>query len=332
MSRAKSGRYAAVYQSFSSLPIQSGFQEMSWSVDSKYASVGSSFWLHSYDHQVEVRVNGVVSGFAMTAGVTNTIQVAAGSVYIEGSLTAVAADSVAGLAPSTGSGAQLVYAICYDKAGGLTAVAGLSGAASTTRGSTGAPAFIPISSICIGYVVRGTGAAAIIPASSISVAGREWSNAPGVDELRPLLGRAYFLTVPAQIHTGAVPPKVYWRGYQFNENFVKIGEIRNWTAGATQASEDATTQNSFSNENDGGRISYTLSYEEFISEPLHTAFSHIVNGRGDRIYKLFPDRNVTTKYWACQGRENVSMSFPLDNKATSSNTVTITGRVEEFSA
>jgi hypothetical protein len=335
MSRARSGRYAAVYASYQSTPVQSAWLPTTWTTASKYVSVGSNFWLHSYDHQVEVRVNGCVSGFNVTAGATNTVQIAAGTLYTAGSLTTVAADSVAALAAATASGSRIVHALIYSTSGGLQKISGVSGAASTTRGTAGGPPFIPVNAVVIAYVTRAYGAAAVITSAEItytSFDGREWTNAPGVDEIRPLLGRAYFLTVPASVHTGSVPPKVYWRGYSFNNNFIKIGEIKNWSLNVTIASEDATVQNSFAMENDEGRKTYALSYEEFISDAIHSTFAHVVNGNGDRIFKMFPNRNEATKYWACQGRTNVNMTFPLDNKASSSNTVTVTGRVEEFTS
>lgn len=336
MSRARSGRKAAVYASYSSTPLQSAWLPMTWTVASKYAAVGSNFWLHSYDHQVEVRVNGVVSGLAITTDAsTNVVNVAAGTVYITGSLTTVAADSVTSLAVATSAGKRIVYTLIYSTGGGVQAINTAQGSASTTRGSLGGPSFIPVGAICLGYVIRSASGASIITSAEITLSsfnGREWANAPGVDELRPLIGRAYFQTVPAQVHTGAVPPKIYWRGYSFNENFTKIGEIRNWSLGETVAAEDATTQNSHSVENDDGRITYSLSYEEFQADTLHTAFSHVINNRGDRIFKLYPLRTDTSNYWAIQGRSNVSMTFPLDNKATGSSTVTCTGRLEEFAA
>jgi hypothetical protein len=333
MGRARSGRYAAVYQSFSS-PVQSAFAAMTWASNGLSASVGSNFWLHSYDHQVEIRMNGVVSGGALTPGATNVIAVADLSVYKTGVLTSVTGANVTALAPATTSGNQIVYAIIYSSTG-LTKITGASGTAKTTRGSTGAPPFIPVDAICLGYVIRAYGAAAVILSSEISLTlydGREYAHAPGYDEIRPLLGSASWLTAPAAIHTGGARAKVYWRGYSFNDNMVKIGEMKNWSLGESVNAEDATTQNAHAMENDNGRITYSFSYEEFISDDLHGTFTHVNKVRGDRIFKLYPDRTVTSKYWALQGRANSDMSFPGDDKSSSSNTVTVTGRVEEYTA
>lgn len=332
MSRARSGRLAAVYESFSS-PIQSGWTAMTWDADNKKASVGSNFWVNSYDHCVEVRLNGISSGGAITPSTTtDSVVVGAFTAYLAGAEVTVAASSLSGLAQATSN--RLVYAIIYT-ASGLSAVAGVSGAAVTTRGTAGGPPYIATDAICLGYVTREASAAEVVTAAEISLTdfdGREWTHAPSVDEIRAIKGEAHFVTLPAAVHTGDTYPKIYWRGYNFADNFVKVGEIKNWSLGIATADEDATTQNSFANENDAGRVSYTMSYEEFISDAIHSAFTHVNSSKGDRIYKLYQDRTDTANYLACQGRENVDMTFPMDDKASSSNTVTITGRVEEFSS
>lgn len=334
MGRAKSGRLAAVYESFST-PVQGAWTKMTWTAASKKATVGSNFWVHSYDHAVEIRMNGVRSGGAITTNTqTDSVTVSAFTGYLAGASVSVSAATISGLAQATGAGDRIVYAIIYTSSG-LSAVAGTSGSAVTTRGTAGGPPYISTAGFVVGYVTRLDTGAEVVTAGEITQTafdGAEWSHSPSVDEIRGILGRVDFVTLPAAVHTGDTYPGIYWRGYSFNDNFVKIGEMKNWSLGIAPADEDATTQNSFATESDVGRVAYTMSYEEFIADPIHESFKHVNNSKGDRIYKLYSSRTDTANYLACQGREQVDMTFPMDDKSSSSNTVTITGRVEEFTS
>lgn len=145
-----------------------------------------------------------------------------------------------------------------------------------------------------------------------------------------MLGRADFDSLPAAVHTGDAYPVAYLTGYNFADNFVKVGQIMDWNLSSTIAREDATTQNSGAAESDRGRKTYAFSGNKFISEIADEIFSHQNDGEIDVIIKMTPDRTQPTKYLAAQMSIDSAMDFPNAEKQKSSITGNITGYVEEF--
>ena len=103
--------------------------------------------------QAEVRVDGVITGFALTPGSGfNEVDYSAGSLYLNGQLVEVAAGTVSGITRPTTIGEVLVTALSVNAAGTVNATAGTEGATTTTRGTAGGPPFIPVDEVLIGYI------------------------------------------------------------------------------------------------------------------------------------------------------------------------------------
>ena len=333
--RAISGRKAAVFRSLST-PVQSGFTAMTWDATNKRATVGSNFWHHSDTYCVEVRMDGVLTGGNVTAGTaTDVVQVAAITGYLAGATFTAAADSVASITKATTGSNRIVYAITY-QAAGISSVAGTSGPASVTIGAAGGPPFIPVGSIALAFVSRLDTASTIVTAAEISFTsfgGKQWAGNPSHNEVRPLLGRLDFITLPGAVHTGSTYPAIYWRGYNFANNFAKIGQLKNWKIGITTNREEATTQNSGRDESDRGRSSHSFTADEYVSEIAPTAFDQENANEADIIVKMWIDENnATVTYYAAQMSLDCDFDIPQGDKSSNSVTGNITGYVEKFTA
>jgi len=326
---ALTGRKATVHQIVGTASA-SAYTKMTWNTTAKTASVGSNFWLNSDEYPVLLRLNGVVSvtkNWIVPTG-SNSVQVKGFTVNLAGTQTTVASATVASLAVATAPG-RIVYSIIYTS-GGVSAVAGTSGTATATRGSVGGPGFVATNAVLLGYVTRASSGAASITTAEITLTsfdGTEWTNSPGPFELRPMKGRADFDEMPASIHTGTLPPNIYWQGYNWSA-FSRIGEIVDWKVSDANNREETTTQNSGADTSDTGRIGYSLSWSQYIPEAAALDFAV----KQDIIVKLYPDRTSTSTYWACQAGLGHDMDLPQADKQKDSVTAAVSGYIEKFTS
>lgn len=103
--------------------------------------------------QPVVRVDGVTSGFSLSAGSGyNEVDYTAGKLYLKGNIVEVVAGTISNVTRPTVIGEVLVTALTVNASGTVNATPGTEGTTSTTRGGTGGPPFLPADEVLIGYI------------------------------------------------------------------------------------------------------------------------------------------------------------------------------------
>jgi hypothetical protein len=146
---------------------------------------GKNLWNQTPDYPESVKINGLVSGCAVTPTITNNgLEVAAGVVNVSGVAVPVTADASTILTrPATAKYA--IYAILVSSAGAVSALKGADGDALDWSGYGGAGQ-MPLctaANAVIAYVNLYSGVAAVIDPSAIS-AGESANIAYDVDPIR----------------------------------------------------------------------------------------------------------------------------------------------------
>jgi hypothetical protein len=119
----------------------------------KKFDLGVSFISDQKSLQPVVRLDGVISGFAITPGANyNEVDVAAGKCYFSGVQVDVTADTISSLTRPTVQGNVKVIAITVDSSGTISATEGTEGTAGGARGAAGGAPFLPVDEILLGYV------------------------------------------------------------------------------------------------------------------------------------------------------------------------------------
>lgn len=122
-------------------------------VRKKYKMSGATYASDQESLQPIVRLDGVISGFTVTAGTANnSVDVSAGKVYIKGVEVSVDAATVTGLIRPVSSGNVVVNALTVDEDGNINVTTGLEGSAGGDRGAAGGAPFLPLDEVLIGYI------------------------------------------------------------------------------------------------------------------------------------------------------------------------------------
>jgi hypothetical protein len=149
----------------------------------KKFTTGQTYISPIEDYEPDVRLDGVVSGLILTPSASvDAVDYSAGKVYIKGVEITVAASTVSSISRPAVDGNVIQNAIVVDENGTVTAVAGVEGTTSNTRGAAGGPPFLPLDQVLLGYVILAYVAAtggAIITANEVDTASKERADIPG---------------------------------------------------------------------------------------------------------------------------------------------------------
>lgn len=292
--------------------------ELTNSGDETCYTSSASIWSGKAGFAPVVRPNGLLTGGAVTPHATNnTVSIAALTCNLAGVVTSVGAGTlVASRAVTTDT--HRITSLTVNSSGALAAVAGTDHTAfSDVRGDPGGPPLIPVGSIEIGQVRLTTIPDAAVAAAEIfQVVGLhvERADFPLWDVLYDV-GQVKFLDALPEIHTGAVPKKVYasyaapiFSDVQLASDFVPPETTHSVTS--TQI-YGATIGGSSSTLNQG---TFTAYLQNGVTDPLVTLKNEIL------WFKFWPDRYASS-YILSQGKLGVSRTFPAGDAIQATCTI-----------
>ena len=205
-----------------------GSGELTAQSDNKnYNCSGVELWSKKSSYEPSILPNGVKSGGAITTNTSNdTVSIAEVIVNLNGVETTVSSGTAAITRDSTDDYA--IHSIIVNSSGALATVAGDADSTALdptgTRGDPGAPPLIPVDAIEIGQIHITSKTSAVITAAEIKqIKGThvEMAASPSheikyVRVESGVIGVAgvEFSTALPEIHTGAVPKKVYATWYE----------------------------------------------------------------------------------------------------------------------
>lgn len=305
----------------------------------KKFTTGQTYISPIEDYEPDVKLDGVVSGLILTASITvDAVDFSAGIVNIKGVEVTVAASTLSSIGRPTIDGNVIQNAVVVDENGTVTAVAGIEGTTSNTRGAAGGPPFLPLDQVLLGYVILGYVAATggvIITAAEIDAASKERSDIPGYkilyhdgqDERNPNgsnEGCIDFTSVLDQIHntlddptgaTGAAADRnVYcsWRTPVFEE----IPDCMDVTKGETLATINTLAYGDTYEEKAVSTPSWSASFSYYWSK-VNDIIDVVKNTK--RFFKLYPDRD-NAQHWlgvcTITANHNVPVSDALQGDVT----------------
>jgi hypothetical protein len=285
----------------------------------------------------EVRVDGVISGFALTPGSGfNEVDVAAGSLYLKGQLVEVAADTVANITRPTTIGQVLVTALSVNASGTITATAGTEGATSTTRGAVGGPPFIPVDEVLIGYITATyfDGSASgekVLTAGEIDSYTKEYAAIPSAKVLfhdeEQEVGCVELANVLPDIHaaTAAGPGtdcrNVYASYYE--PEFEEVPDAKDFNYTEDVSTYKSKAYKDESEETAIGTPSWSAGFDAYFTT-VDDILNLIKNSK--RWVKHFPDSNLAP-HWAGLAVVKVSRETPVENNMMASITLEGSGKL-----
>ena len=279
----------------------------------------SSLWSGRSGYAPVVRPNGVLTGFGITTHATNnTVNVAAGTLNLAGTVVAVAAGTLVAARPATA--VAKVNSLTVDSTGALAAVAGTDGSNTTfseTRGAAGGPPLIPVGSVEIGQVRYTSNTAAPVLSSEIfEVVGlhRERADFPLYD-VNYATGSVTFSAALESIHTGSVPKRVYasyaapiFADIQLASDFVPPETTHSVSStqiyGTTLGSSTSTL----------GQGSFTAYLNDGVTDALVTLKNQLL------WFRFYPDR-YKTPYMLTQGKLGIGRTFPAGDQIAAACTI-----------
>lgn len=307
-------------------------------VRKKYKFTGAQYTSDQESLQPDIRLDGVISGFNITAGsANNSVDVSAGKAYIKGVEVSVNAATVTGLLRPLVSGNVVVNALTVDENGNITVTYGLEGTAGGSRGAVGGAPYLPVDEVLLGYVnmTYYDGSASgedVVLATEIDNETKERSILPSYKILyhneTENIGLVEFASVLPLIHAatgdavvGTNARNVY--GSYYAVTFEELAESKDFSF-----TDDIATINS---------KAYGDTYEEkALSTPswsmsgsaFWTKVQDILNlvKNSKRWVKLYPDRDETA-HWVGRGIVKVNRDMPVDGNMESSITIDGSGEL-----
>ena len=289
-----------------------------------------------------VRLDGVVTGLTLTPGSGyNEVDYSAGSVYIKGSLVAVTAGTVTDIPRPLVSGNVRVTALTVDSNGAVNKTSAAEGTSSSTRGAAGAPPFLPVDEVLVGYVTAtyyggSASGASAIAASEINDETRERSTIPSYEVIHhdgsgndaQNVGVIKFATALPLIHAAAktgpgTNARNVYASY-YSATFEQIAGAYDWSFDediatiASKAYGDSAEEKALSTPSWSGSGSV---YYDKVKDILNL----VKNSK--RWVKYYPDRDETP-YWTGRAIIKVSRNMPVEDNLTA--TVTIDGSGELY--
>lgn len=292
-------------------------------IDSGDATVfesGAELWSRRSGFEPVVRPDGLITGANITpaaAGSNDTVDVSALTAYVGGESVAAAAETSLTCARASVD-THIVYSICVDAAGAVTAVAGTEGTAfASTRGTAGGPPYVPVGSVELGQVRLSSATSAPIKESEIyQVVGvhQERYDFPiyNVDYRN---GEVNFNSTLPLIHTGDEPKGVFAsyaepifadvpKGTDFQpsetSHSVSSTQIYGTTLGSTSSTLNQAT--------------FTAYLNDGITDGLVKLKNEIL------WFKFFPSR-FQSNYILEQGKFGITRTFPAGDEIQASCTI-----------
>jgi len=287
--------------------------------------------------QAEARLDGVISGLKLSAGSGyNEVDVSAGNVYIQGQLVEVALDTVTGITRPITLGQVLVTAITVDNAGSISATAGIGGATSTVRGAAGAPPFLPVNEVLLGYVTATyyDGSASgekVLTAGEIDSYTKEYAAIPSAkfifhDE-EQLVGCVEIANALPMIHaaTAAGPGTATRNLYAsyYEPEFEEVPDAKDFKFDENVATYKSKAYKDASEETAIGTPSWSASFSAYFTT-VEDILNLIKNSK--RWVKHYPDDDLTP-HWVGMAIFKVGRETPVENNMTASITLEGSGKL-----
>jgi hypothetical protein len=314
---------------FETIPATQDYTQLTDSGDNKTFTASDGMWSGRSGYEAEVRPNGLVTGGAITAGSTNdTVDVAALTCYLAGTLTSVSAASGESVTRATDPDTHIINSVTVTSAGAISVVSGTGHTEfSTTRGADGGPPWIPTDSIEIGQVRMTSYTAAVVTASEIKQVVNthlERFDFP-VWEVDNLNGEVEFSSTMDEIHSddsgSTTSTKAIYATYSTAEDaMVELPYAYDFVPPVNSHSVSSTQ---VYNATVGSR-STSLSQGSF-SAMLKDGVTDTVLGYVDEVLwiKFLPDRNKSP-YVLCQGKLGFTPANPASGNLTGSFTISST--------
>ena len=284
-----------------------------------------------------VRVDGVVSGFGLTPGSGfNEVDVAAGTLYLQGNLVTVGATTVSNITRPTTIGEVLVTALTVDENGTITATPNTEGSTSTTRGASGGPPFLPVDEVLIGYVTATyyDGSASgerVLTTGEIDTYSKEYAAIPSAKVVNhdedQNVGVVQLANVLPNIHaaTAAGPGTACRNVYAsyYEPEFEEIPDAMDFSYTEDVSTYKSKAYKDASEETAIGTPSWSASFSAYF-----TTVDDILNlvKNSKRWIKHFPDDDLTP-YWAGLAIVKVSRNTPVEDNMSASITLEGSGKL-----
>lgn len=293
-----------------------------------------NFWSKRSGYAPVVRPNGVVTGLVVTpaaSGTNDLVDVSAGTVYLAGVLTTIAAQTDVSLSRGVTTDIYRKNSLTINSAGTPAVVLGTDHTAtSDVRGAVGGPPWIPTGSIEYAQVHFDSVTAAAVVANEIK-------QVVGTHQER--YDCPTWIVEPYDVAAGIIG----YAGVKFN---AALGAIHSDDAGANtagkkvyvnyytptfaevpQAAEFVRPGNSYSVASKqiyGGTLgssSAALGAGSFTAYLLDGVTDGFLLYEGDiLLFKFYPDR-LKTEYILCQGKMGIVESYPADDSISVAATI-----------
>jgi hypothetical protein len=303
--------------------------ELTNSGDETSFTSAATLWSGRSGYAPVVRPNGLLTGGVVTTHASNdTVTVAALTCNLAGVVTAVGAGT-ATVTRGVSSDTHNITSITINSSGAIAAVAGTDGTAfSETRAANGGPPLIPVGSIEIGQVRTTSVTAAVVGAAEIYQVPNlhlERADFPLWD-VNYGAGKVTFLAALPEIHTGAVPKKVY--ASYASPIFADIALASDFVPPETSHSVSSTQVYGTTL----GATSSTLgqgSFTAYLTDGISDALVALKNST--LWFKFFADR-YATPYILCQGKLGIARTFPAGDTIQAACTISAAAAGVEVTA
>ena len=277
----------------------------------RFTAMGAP-WSRRSGYAPIVRPDGLITGGVVTpavSGMTDKVDVAAGTGYISGALVSWSAAVDVAITRGLTTDICCTTSITVTSAGAVVAVGGIDHTASSeVRAAPGGPPLIPVTSIEIGQVRTITVPAAVVATTEIyQVPGahQERFDTPVMIAQEDFSGAIAFAAALPKIHTGTLPKRVYAsyatpsfadvpKGLDFvpPEVTYSVGSVQYY--GGTEGSVTSSL----------GQGSFTAMLENGVTDPL------VVLTGENLWFRFYPDRARTPNIMA-QGVLGIARTFTV---------------------
>jgi len=294
-----------------------------------------NFWSKKSGFAPSVKPNGLVTGCEITpaaSGTNNLVDVAAGTAYIAGVLTTIAADTDVTCARPAGSGDDCkVNSITIIAAGTIAVVAGADHTdLSTVRGADGGPPWIPTTSIELGQIKYGSDTAGAVLSTEIyQVVNTHlerwdfpvWDEYPirVSSQVADYAGVTFNAALPL-IHSddagSTTAGKLVYAQY-YEPSFAEVPKAENFVPPENTHSVSSTQiygSTLGSSSSSLGQGSFTFYSTDGVTDPLLKLIDATL------MFKFYPDR-LKAPYIVCQGKMGLTSSYPAGDNMSHSCTI-----------
>ena len=302
--------------------------------DHKIFNSADNFWSNKAGKAPIVRPNGLLSGGAVTPGISGSndkIDVAALKCYLAGVLTSVAASADEDITRGLTTDTHIINSVTVTSAGAIAIIAGTDHTAfSATRGAAGGPPWIPTGSIEIAQIKLTSIAAAVVTAAEICDVPnthQERADYPVWNEKRinivnQVVGYAgiEFVSALPQIHSddagSTTAGKKVYAEYNTPE-FAEIPDAENFVPPKNTHSVNSKQvygRTIGSSSSSLGQGSFTFYPKDGVTDPVLKEEDEII------MFRFFPDR-LKPEYYITQGKFGVAQTFPAGDAMAANCTI-----------